>query len=53
MGERTTIDQALVTGDDVLIGQVVLEKLDLLADCPKKHLLGNAANSNYPVAIIE
>src|SRR5437870_471054 len=30
---RNTQDEALVLGDEVLIGQTVLEKLDLLADC--------------------
>ena len=32
MGRRTP-DEALVLGDEVLIGQTVLEKLDLVADC--------------------
>src|SRR5687768_1706444 len=30
---RDTLEEALVLGDEVLIGQTVLEKLDLLADC--------------------
>src|SRR5437773_2399334 len=30
---RNTVKEALVLGDEVLIAQTVLEKLDLLADC--------------------
>jgi clan AA aspartic protease len=30
---RRTLDEALVLGDEVIIGQTVLEKLDLLVDC--------------------
>jgi len=48
-----TIDEALVTGDEVLIGQVILEKLDLLVDCKNQCLMPNPANPNYPVAIIK
>ncbi len=32
---RTTMDEALVLGDEVLIGQTVLEKTDLLVDCAR------------------
>ena len=51
-GRRTTED-ALVTGDEVLIGQVVLEKLDLLVDCKNQRLMGNPANPDYPVTYIK
>lgn len=43
---------ALVTGDMVLVGQVVLEKLDLLVDCKNQRLIPNPANPNYPVTYI-
>lgn len=43
---------ALVTGDMVLVGQVVLEKLDLLVDCKKQCLIPNPDNPNYPVTYI-
>jgi hypothetical protein len=33
---RDTLEEALVLGDEVLIGQTVLEKLDLLADCANR-----------------
>ena len=46
---RETIESALVTGDDVLIGQTVLETLDLLVDCRNHRLVPNPANPEYPV----
>jgi len=46
---RNTIDDALVLGDEVLIGQTVLEKLDLLADCPNQRLVPNPAHPDQPV----
>lgn len=36
-----TLDEALVLGDEVLIGQTVLEKLDLLVDCDGRRLVPN------------
>lgn len=49
---RQTTEDALVTGDEVLIGQVVLEKLDLLVDCKNQRLIPNPANPDYPVTYI-
>jgi len=46
---RDTIEEALVLGDEVLIGQTVLEKLDLLADCVGQRLIPNPARPNQPV----
>ena len=46
---RRTVDEALVVGDAVLLGQVVLEKLDLLADCKHQRLIPNPAHPDYPV----
>ncbi|MBE9187792.1 clan AA aspartic protease [Microcoleus sp. LEGE 07076] len=51
-GRRTTED-ALVTGDEVLIGQVILEKLDLLVDCKNQRLIPNPENPDYPVTYIK
>ena len=51
-GRRTSVE-ALVVGDEVLIGQVVLELLDLLPDCKNQRLIPNPANPDYPVAIIK
>lgn len=44
---------ALVTGDMVLVGQVVLEKLDLLVNYKNQRLILNPANPNYPVTYIQ
>ena len=46
--DRWTSEEALVFGDEVLIGQTILEKLDLLADCANRRLLPN--HPNQPVS---
>jgi clan AA aspartic protease len=46
---RDTLDEALVLGDEVLIGQTVLEKLDLLADCANQRLIPNPDHPDQPV----
>ena len=38
---RATVDEALVLGDEILIGQTVLEKLNLLVDCEGRRLIPN------------
>ena len=50
---RETVAEALVVGNEVLIGQVILEKLDLLVDCKNQRLMPNPANPDYPVAMIK
>ena len=37
---RETAEEALVLGDEVLIGQTVLEKMDFLVDCKNQRLVG-------------
>jgi clan AA aspartic protease len=49
---RRTSDQALVVGELILVGQVILEKLDLLPDCKNQRLVPNPANPDHPVAMI-
>ena len=49
---RRTIEDALVVGNGVLIGQVVLEKLDLWVDCREQKLIPNPAHPDYPVSYI-
>lgn len=49
MGRRTT-EEALVLGDEVLIGQTALEKLDLLVDCQRQRLVSNPAHPDQPVS---
>ncbi|BAY75833.1 hypothetical protein NIES25_22820 [Nostoc linckia NIES-25] len=46
---RETTEATLVTGDIVLIGQTVLETLDLLVDCRNQRLIPNPQHPNYPV----
>ena len=50
---RDTIEEALVLGDEVLIGQTVLEKLDLLVDCASRRLLPNPAHPDQPVTKVK
>ncbi|MEM2001824.1 MAG: hypothetical protein QXT77_04150 [Candidatus Methanomethylicaceae archaeon] len=52
MGRRTT-EEALVLGDEVLIGQTALEKLDLLADCQRQQLVPNPAHPDQPVSKVK
>ena len=46
---RDTLDEALVFGDEVLIGQTVLEKLDLLVDCDGRRVIPNPAHPDGPM----
>lgn len=50
---RDTLEEALVLGDEVLIGQTVLEKLDLLADCEGRRLIPNPAHPDQPVTKVK
>ena len=50
---RDTSDEALVLGDEVLIGQTVLEKLDLHADCANRRLIPNPAHPDQPVTKVK
>ncbi|MEG4342175.1 clan AA aspartic protease [Microcoleus sp. A003_D6] len=46
---RETIEAAMVLGDMVLIGQTVLETLDLLVDCKNQRVVPNPENPERPV----
>ena len=50
---RDTLEEALVLGDEVLIGQTVLEKLDLFADCSGRRLIPNPAHPDQPVTKVK
>lgn len=50
---RDTLEEALVLGDEVLIGQTVLEKLDLLADCANRRLVPKPAHPDQPVSKVK
>jgi clan AA aspartic protease len=46
---RHTVEEALVLGDEVIVGQTVLEKTDLYIDCRQKRLLPNPAHPDQSV----
>ncbi len=50
--DRETQEEAFVLGTEVLIGQTILEKLDLLADCANQKLVPNPAHPDQPVSKI-
>lgn len=47
--DRNTAEDALVLGDEVLIGQTVLEKTDLYVDCATQRLVPNPKHPDGPV----
>lgn len=47
--DRRTFDEAYILGDEVIIGQTVLEKTDLLVDCKAQQVLPNPRHPNGPV----
>ncbi|MBM2814298.1 MAG: hypothetical protein HW421_1060 [Ignavibacteria bacterium] len=51
--DRFTMEEAFVIGDEVLIGQTVLEKMDLLVDCNTQKLIGNPKHPEGPVSKIK
>lgn len=46
---RQTLEEALVLGDKVPIGQTILEKMDLHVDCKGRRLLPNPEHPDQPV----
>lgn len=50
---RTTLEEALVLGDEVLIGQTVLEKVDLFVDRQGRRLVPNPAHPDRPVTKVK
>jgi len=52
MGRRTT-EEALVLGDEALIGQTALAKLDLFVDCQRQRLVPNPAHPDQPVSKVK
>jgi len=47
--DRRSSDDALVLGDEVMIGQTLLEKMDLLVDCTNGRVVPNPAHPDVPV----
>lgn len=52
MGRKST-EGAMVLGDEVIIGQTILEVLDLWVDCNQRRLVPNPANPDQPVVKIK
>ncbi|HAG09255.1 MAG TPA: clan AA aspartic protease [Desulfotomaculum sp.] len=50
---RDTLEEALVLGDEVIIGQTVLEKLGLFVDCINQRLVPNPAHPDQPVSKVK
>lgn len=50
---RETAEGAMVLGNEVLIGQTVLEVLDLLVDCNNRRVVPNPAHPDQPVVKIK
>ena len=46
---RIEEENAFVMGDEVLIGQTALEKMDLLVDCNRQQLIPNPAHPDQPI----
>jgi len=46
---RRSSDDALILGDEVLIGQTILEKMDLFVDCAGQRLIPNPAHPDVAV----
>lgn len=53
IGGRTTVEQALVLGNEVIIGQTVLETIDMQVDCSNRRLVPNPAHPDQPVVKIK
>lgn len=51
--DRDTVEEALILGDEVRIGQTVLEKLDLLVDCTNQRVIPNPAHPDQPVSKVK
>jgi clan AA aspartic protease len=49
---RDTSEGVLAIGNEVLIGQTVLEAMDLLADCRRQKLVPNPAHPDHPVLMV-
>ncbi len=50
---RITIEGAMVLGDEVIIGQTILEVLDLFVDCNSRQVIPNPAHPDQPVVKIK
>jgi hypothetical protein len=49
---QDTVDEALVAGDQVVIGSTVVDKLDLRIDSTNQRLIPNPAHPDQPVSMV-
>jgi hypothetical protein len=50
---RQELEDAMVLGDEVIIGQTALEKLDLMVDGVGRRLIPNPAHPDQPVSKVK
>lgn len=50
---RITSENAMVLGDEVIIGQTILEVIDMSVDCNNRKLIPNPAHPDQPVVKIK
>ena len=50
---RDTLLDAVVLGDEVILGQIALEALDVVVDCVNQRLLPNPEHPDQPVSKIK
>lgn len=50
---RPSSDDALILGDEILIGQTLIEKMDLLVDCARQKLVPNPAHPDVPITKVK
>jgi clan AA aspartic protease len=50
---RKSSDDALVLGDEVLVGQTLLEKMDLLVDCARQRVVPNPSHPDIEVSKVK
>ncbi len=53
VGGRDELETAMVLGDEAILGQTILEKLDLRADCANQRLVPNPAHPDQPVSKVK
>lgn len=50
---RHELEDAMVLGDEVIVGHTALEKLDLVVDCAGQRMIPNPAHPDQPVSKVK
>jgi clan AA aspartic protease len=53
INNRATNDEPLILGDEILIGQTILEKLDLHVDCANQKVIPNPAHPHQAITKVK